>query len=130
MIMKGSQCIQAHKMVIKAWASKKGFKIAVVSPDNADVFQGGTISYCIGMERSTIRVLDIYVTDNFRRKGLGTYLIYLMCKDVRHKRFHNISLDSVLEENNDFYHKLGFRFLQHGDNEMHIKTDTLFKNLA
>lgn len=115
-----------NRMQPRGFITKNGYYNLCLYQGNT----GGTITYIDGEERSMIYITDVFVSDDARRKGVGTYLLYLLAKDAQKKRFRNISLDSVLEEHNDFYERLGFRYIpDSGDNEMKVKTEDLLTNI-
>jgi GNAT superfamily N-acetyltransferase len=121
--------IQKHKLQICTFSVEtKTHKL-----DNICLFyqkQSSSITYTEGYERSTIYITDVFVAENVRRQSLGTYFLYLVACEARKKRFHTISLDSVLDAHNLFYERLGFKYLQgSGDNEMAIKTMDLIHNI-
>lgn len=106
-------------------ATPDGFYNICIKKNN----QGGTITYVLAWERSTLYITDIFVSPEYRRQGLGTYLLYLLAVDAKHKRCHTITLDSVLDSDNTFYERLGFKYTQKMDNEMRIKTQDLLANI-
>lgn len=120
-----SQFLQKHQLQLCTYSTKCNQNICLFYRD-----ESSNIAFTKAYDRSTLYIIDIFVAENVRRQGLGTYFLYVVACEARKKRFHTIILDSILEAHNVFYKRLGFKYSQEcGDNEMTIKTRDLIQNI-
>ncbi len=81
-------------------------------------------------EPSTLFLSWIHVKEPFQRQRFGTRMMEFLAHYAAEHHARKIILDNVLEKENDFYEKMGFRYSSAHDNQMVIQTHSLLRSLG
>ena len=81
-------------------------------------------------EGRTANVLTVWVAEPCRRKGWGTYLLWLLAARLKAARRWRVELDAMVEPGNDFYTRLGFEPCADVGPEVAVQTLVLLQKAA
>lgn len=104
------------------------FTEVVVNGITRWTFPHGYLEWVLDTHNTAI-LCFLHVDETHRRQGLASAMMSEWAQTLLRNRVWNIELENVLDKNNDFYEKLGFRFKHPFDSTMRGKTVVLLKNV-
>ena len=83
------------------------------------------------IEHNYCFITNIFCFHKYRRNGYGTSIVQKLISILKEQNIHIIKVDNCTNENNDFYHKLGFKYIEtyYDNNKIKPAEPTMILNL-